>query len=276
MGRWPRERTMAQSDLVSQFEGDSPSVSPNSSRRPESGVRIEDQDAIRHITLDRRSRKNAISVEMYRALTAGLADAGSSERIRIVLLSSAGGAFSVGSDLTHHRGGAMSDSEREAFSLAAGAYLRTLASFPKPIVAAVNGLAVGVGATMLLHCDFVVASPFAAFEFSFTRQATAPDVASSVLLGERVGIQRASEWLLFGERINADTLLRFGLVNAIVPLEGLASSAYARAEALAKLPHTAVCETKRLLRQPVRAAVEEAVRLQEQLSRMRHRPPPFF
>jgi enoyl-CoA hydratase/carnithine racemase len=271
---------MAQSDPVGLFDGESPSsIPPTSSRRPETGVRIEDQGAIRHITLDRRSRKNAITVEMYRTLTATLADAASSDRIHVVLLSSAGGAFSVGSDVSSHRGppsGTVSEAEREAFALAGGAYLRNLASFPKPIVAAVNGLAVGIGATMLLHCDFVVASPFAAFEFSFTRQATAPDVASSVLLGERVGIQRASEWLLFGERINADTLLRFGLVNAIVPLEGLANSARARAEALAKLPHTAVCETKRLLRQPVRAAVEEAVRLQEQLSRMRHRPPPFF
>jgi enoyl-CoA hydratase/carnithine racemase len=217
---------MAQAVVTAgQFDGDLSTTSGPRSSRPEVGLRVEDQGAIRNVVLDRRSQKNAITLGMYQSLTYALEEAAKNDAIHVVLLSSAGGAFSVGSDLSSVVSGNASDAECEAFARATRDFLRTLASFPKPIVAAVNGLAVGVGATLLLHCDFVVASQFAAFEFSFTQHAMAPDAASSILLGERIGLQRASEWIFLGERIKADTLLRFGLVNAIVPLEELGTTA---------------------------------------------------
>jgi enoyl-CoA hydratase/carnithine racemase len=249
---------MAQPASISQVD-DLSSTGPRSTVRPEGGIRIEDQGPIRSVVLDRRSKKNALTVGMYRTLARTLVDAAENDAIHVVLLSSAGGAFSVGSDLSSIVDGEAGEPECDAFVHATRDFLRTLASFPKPIVAAVNGLAVGVGATLLLHCDFVLASQFAAFEFSFAQMAMTPDAASSVLLGERIGLQRASEWLFLGERIKADTLLRFGLVNAIVPLEELAGTARARADALAALPQGPVRETKRLLREPLRATVEDAI-----------------
>ncbi len=272
---------MAQAVLTSSaFEAD-PAGGPRSSSRPELGVRIEDLGKIRSVVLDRRSKKNALTMGMYQALTRTLEEAANSDAVHVVLLSSAGGAFSVGSDLTAIVSGDGGEAECEAFARATRDFLRTLASFPKPIVAAVNGLAVGVGATLLLHCDFVLASQFAAFEFSFAQLAMTPDAASSVLLGERIGLQRASEWLFLGERIKAETLLRFGLVNAIVPLEELATTSLARADALAALPQGAVRETKRLLREPLRSTVDDAIAgdtpsLKNSLLRLRRSLPPLF
>ena len=229
------------------------------SGRLEAGVRVEDSGAIRELILDRRSKKNAISIAMYRTLTAALREAASDPGTHVVQFSSSGGAFSIGSDLNELGSGSADPARFEEFALAVRDFLLTLVSFPKSIVAGVNGLALGMGATMLLHCDVVVASPFAAFEFSSARLPTGLDATSGVLLGARVGLQRASEWLLFGERVTANTLLQFGLVNAIVPLENLANSVRARAEALASLPQQSVCETKRLLREPLRAAVGDAI-----------------
>jgi enoyl-CoA hydratase/carnithine racemase len=271
---------MAQPASVPQGE-DLSTTGPRSSLRPEVGIRIEDQATIRSIVFDRRSKKNAITAAMYQTLTRMLVDAAQNDAVNVVLLSSAGGAFSVGSDLSSIVSGEAGESECEALAHSARDFLRTLASFPKPIVAAVNGLAVGVGATLLLHCDFVVASQFAAFEFSFAQMAMTPDAASSVLLGERIGLQRASEWLFLGERIKADTLLRFGLVNAIVPLEELASTARARADALAALPQGPVRETKRLLREPLRATVDHAIAsdapaLKNSFLRLRRSTPPLY
>jgi enoyl-CoA hydratase/carnithine racemase len=242
-----------------------PFSGPRSSRRPgsdraEAGVRFEDAGRIRKVILDRPSRKNAISPEMFRTLTSLFSEAATSDSIDVLLIASSGGAFSCGSDVSDLIEGELTTGDREVLALAAGAFLRTLACFPKPIVAAVGGLAVGLGATILLHCDLVVAAQTAAFEFPLARASLEPDAGSSVLLAARVGLQRASEWLLFGDRIDAETALRLGLVNAIVHREELASAALARAEALTRLPQMAVRETKRLLREPLRAAVEEAIR----------------
>jgi enoyl-CoA hydratase/carnithine racemase len=196
---------------------------------------------------------------MYRRLTEALEEAASDPDTHVVQLGSSGGAFSVGSDLSELGSGTVDAARFEEFASAVRDFLLTLVSFPKAIVAAVNGLAVGMGATMLLHCDVVVASPFAVFEFSSAKLLTGLDATSGVLLGARVGLQRASEWLLFGERVDAATLLQFGLVNTVVPLENLANSVRARAEALASLPQHAVRETKRVLREPLRAAVDDAI-----------------
>jgi enoyl-CoA hydratase/carnithine racemase len=247
------------------------SVRP-ASERPEAGVRVEDAGRIRKVLLDRPSKKNAITRAMYETLTATLSDAAVSDRIDVVLLASSGGAFSAGSDPSDH---GHSAADGEAFARTAGAFIRTLASFPKPIVAAVGGVAVGLGATILLHCDLVVAAQTAAFEFPRPRLAFEPEAGSSVLLAARVGLQRASEWLLFGDRIDVDSALRFGLVNTIVQREELASAALARAEALSKLPQSIVRETKRILREPLRAAVDEAIsrELDSISARLSLRPP---
>jgi enoyl-CoA hydratase/carnithine racemase len=245
---------------MSQAKVDWTSEAPRSSRppaslRPEPGVTVEDMGPVRRVVLNRRSRKNALSQSMYGMLTEALGEAAASDSTAVVLLTSAGGAFSVGNDI----GEGAVDADAESVARAALEFLRTLISFPKPVVAAVNGLAAGVGAAMLLHCDFVVASPFAVFEYSSARLAHAPDAVSAFMLQARLGLQRASEWMLLGERISAQTAYQCGLVNAVVPLEELAPSARVRAEALAALPQSAVRDTKRLLREPLRAALDEAL-----------------
>lgn len=227
------------------------------SERPEAGIRVEDVGHIRKVTIDRQSKKNAISLPMYRALTAAFAEAAENDAVRVVLVSSSGGPFSAGSELGDFWDASPSDAERAEFAKAAVEFVRTLGAFPKPIIGAVGGLAVGMGATILLNCDLVVAARTAAFEFSFAKVAPEPEAGSSVLLAARVGLQRASEWLLFGERIDAQTALDSGLVNALVHREELAGAALVRAEALAKLPKEVVVDRKRRLRLALRATLQQ-------------------
>lgn len=244
-----------------------------SSQRPECGVRIEDVGSIRRVIIDRPSKKNAITRSMYDALTDAFTEARSRFQTDVVVLTSSGGAFSVGTDFADFSQGEPVDSESEEFIRATSRFFRTLVSFPKPIVAAVGGLALGAGATLLLHCDLVVAARTAAFQFPYVKLGIAPDAGSSVLLSARVGLTRATEWLLSGDRIDVDTALAHGFVTAIVYREELDATAMARAEAIAKLPQEGVREMKRLLRQPLRAAVDEAM-ARESTSSVAHLPLP--
>jgi enoyl-CoA hydratase/carnithine racemase len=235
-----------------------PDGAPRSSRppgAPEADIRVEDSGAIRDIVLDRRGRKNALTLPMYETLQGFLRDATIDERIHVVVLRSAGGAFCIGDDvgLVAAPGQAPTPSvDLDAVARAQSQFLSSLAAFRKPIVAAVNGLAVGIGAMMLLYCDIVVASEFAAFEFSSVRLGMVPDPIPCALLQSRIGLHRSSEWLLLSERVKADEALRLGLVNAVVPLENLHGSTRARAEALAALPQRVARETKRMLHGPLR------------------------
>jgi len=221
-------------------------------------VRVEDAARVRKITLDRPAKKNALTVAMYAILDDALATAATDDRISVVQISGAGDAFTSGNDIVDFMRAATGHAEGLSPRPAAS-FLKNLASFPKPLVAAVNGLAIGIGATMLLHCDYVVASSRATFQFPFTRLALVPEAGSSILLPARVGAQRASEWMLFGDRIDAETALRAGLVNAVVPPEALEGAASARVKALTDLAVGALVETKRLLREPTRVAVEQAM-----------------
>jgi enoyl-CoA hydratase/carnithine racemase len=221
--------------------------------QPEADIRVEDNGPIRDIILDRRGRKNALTLGMYEVLQGALRDAANDERTNVVVLRSAGGAFCIGDDVGAVPGQTETPGvDLDAVARAQSEFLRNLSAFRKPIVAAVNGLAVGVGAMMLLYCDVVIASEFAAFEFSSARLGMVPDAIACALLESRIGLQRASEWLLLSERVKADEALRLGLVNAVVPLESLYGSTRARAQALADLPQRVARETKRMLHGPVR------------------------
>ncbi len=226
---------------------------------PELGVRVEDGDGIRTVVLDRPSRKNALTVSMYRNLTAALAEAANTDRTSVLRLTSSTSVFSVGNDFHTMLEGSMGEVDGDEFARTAGEFYFALAAFPKPVVAEVGGLAAGAGATILLHCDIVVAATTACFDFPSTRLGVLPDAGSSVLLAARVGLQRATDWLLFGERVDVETAHRLGIVNTIVVREQLSRTVLARANALAKLPQVTLRDTKRLLREPLRATVEEAI-----------------
>jgi enoyl-CoA hydratase/carnithine racemase len=232
-------------------------------------VHLESAGKVRRVTIDRPAKKNALTIAMYERLADALSRAAVDDAIAVVVLAGRGDAFSAGND--------MADFVRAAgtgvLPPPIGEFLRVLASFPKPIVAAVNGVAIGIGATMLLHCDYVVASTRAAFQFPFTRLALVPEGASTVLLPARVGAQRASEWLLFGDRIDAESARAAGLVNDLVAPDALDATATAKASALAGMSLGALCETKRLLREPQREAVAQALARELQAVDARLRAP---
>jgi enoyl-CoA hydratase/carnithine racemase len=203
-------------------------------------IRTEVVDRIQTITIDRPERKNALTMEMFGQIADALEAAAASD-VRAVLLRGHGGNFTSGSDVANFKGALSRDS-------AGTRMIRLLARFEKPLVAQVEGHAIGVGATMLLLCDFVYASETARIQFPFVNLGLVPEAGSSLLLPARVGHAVASELFLLGETIGADKALALRLVNAVIPsaeLEGHVGRALARLRAQ---PPEAVRQTKRLLR----------------------------
>ncbi|MGH7435934.1 MAG: enoyl-CoA hydratase/isomerase family protein [Polyangiaceae bacterium] len=225
----------------------------------EGGVRVEDAGAVRTLVLDRPSRKNAFTVGMYRTMTRALAEAASSDATSVVRLASSSAIFSAGNDFHVMLEGSIGDVDGEEFARTAVEFHLALAQFPKPVIGEVGGLAAGAGATLLLHCDVVVATTTACFEFPSTRLGVLPDGGSSFLLPARVGLQRAMDWLLFGERVDVETARQAGIVTTVVVREQLTRTVVARADALSKLPQVTLREMKRLLREPFRKDLEEAI-----------------
>lgn len=205
------------------------------------------------LTLDRPERKNAITIDMYIALTEALLSASADPAVRSVLISGAEGCFTSGNDLADFSKVEDAGSEDNVIYT----FLRELADFPKPVVAAIDGVAVGIGTTLLLHCDLAYCSVESTFKLPFVNLGLCPEYASSYLLPRLVGHVKAAEWLLLGEEFSASQARSAGLVNAVVedPL------AVAR-EQCAKLgiqPPKAVRTTKALLKKPTRKRVEQVM-----------------
>jgi enoyl-CoA hydratase/carnithine racemase len=139
-------------------------------------------------------------------------------------------------------------------------YLVQLVHFPKPIIAAVNGAAIGVGTTMLLHCDLVLAAESARFQLPFTKLALCPEAGSSFLLPRLAGLQKASELLIWGEPFDPVVAKEVGIVNEVLARDQLLARALARVEGLVDLAPEAVRATKALLRQPIRDQLDQAMR----------------
>jgi enoyl-CoA hydratase/carnithine racemase len=196
---------------------------------------------------------------MYRTMTRALAEAASTEATSVVRLASSSAIFSAGNDFNVMLEGSVGDVDGDEFARCAADFYLTLAAFPKPVVAEVGGLAAGAGATLLLHCDVVVATTTACFDFPSTRLGVLPDGGASFLLPARVGLQRAMDWLLFGERIDVETARDAGIVTTVVVREQLTRTVLARADALSKLPQVTLREMKRLLREPFRQELEAAI-----------------
>jgi enoyl-CoA hydratase/carnithine racemase len=195
------------------------------------------------ITLNRLDRKNAITSAMYGAMADALAAAETDAAVRVALLQGHETVFSAGNDIGDflNRPPARADSPVARF-------LRGIAVFPKPLVAAVCGPAVGVGTTMLLHCDLVYAGDNAAFSMPFVNLGLCPEAASSLLAPQMLGYHRAAEALLLGEPFMAEAALEVGLVNRIVPPGEANSVAQAVAHKLAAKPTQSLLETKRLMK----------------------------
>jgi len=211
------------------------------------------------ITINRPEKKNALIAEMYSAIADALENAATSSQVRVAMLTGAGEAFTSGNDIQEFLNGVSSAPFKET---PLGRFMHGLSAFPKPVIAAVNGLAIGIGATMLLHCDLVYAAAEARLQFPFVKIGLCPEFGSSFILPRVMGNARAAELMLSGEPFSAEVALAYGLVNAVVPASNVLKYALERATKLAQQPPKALQETKRLLRRWTQDEVLEAMHLE--------------
>jgi enoyl-CoA hydratase/carnithine racemase len=212
------------------------------------------------LRLTRPEKKNALTRTMYDGLAQGLRVAATHDETRVVII--AGGVdFTAGNDLSDFAA-VEADKPRPG---AAFEFLEEIRAFPKPVVAAVRGVAVGNCTTMLLHCDAVVVAKQARLQMPFARLALVPEGGSSLLLAQRVGTALANWWLMSGEAFSGEEAMRAGLALRAVEDAQVEAEAVAIAGQLAGLPPGALAETKRLLRAPMRAALE-AVMAEERVA----------
>lgn len=206
-------------------------------------VLVDATDGILQIRLNRPARKNALSQQMYRDMNSALQRAAEDSSIKVVLLQGGDDCFSAGNDLKDFLAAGVLDAEHPTVQ-----FLYLLAQCPKPLVAAVSGLAIGIGTTALLHCDLVYAADSARFQLPFTQLGLCPEAASSLLLPRLIGYQRAAQYLLLGERFDAAQAYAMGLVNQVVTSAELEALAWQKAQQLAALPADAVQTSKALLK----------------------------
>lgn len=219
-------------------------------------VRIERADGVLTLTLDRPERKNALTQAMYRTLGEAIAGADEDPSVRAILIQGEGDLFCAGNDIADFAAAADG-----AQGLAAAVLLDALARARTPIVAAAHGRSVGVGVTLLLHCDLVFLAEGASLSTPFADLALTPEAASSLLLPARIGHPRAFSMFVLGEAVAAETAMAWGLANAVTPPEELRARARAAALAVAARPREAVEVTKALMRdsEAVAARIAEEI-----------------
>lgn len=213
-------------------------------------IRIRAEGAVLTITFNRLERKNSITATIYRDVTAALTGAASDRVVRAVVLEGDESIFTAGNDMgdfLKHPG----DGEHSL----AHAFMLSLANFPKPLIAAVCGPAIGIGTTMLLHCDLVYAGDNAMFSMPFVDLGLCPEAGSSLLVPRMFGHHRAAAALLLGEPLNAQSAFEAGLVNKILPAVEVKAFAHQQARKAAAKPLSSLVETKRLMKQGQAAEV---------------------
>ena len=195
------------------------------------------------LTINRVDKKNSITSAMYSLLADALDAAQADAAVRAVVIQGHETIFSAGNDIGDFLNKPPSTQDSPVFR-----FLRSISTFPKPIVAAVCGPAVGIGTTMLLHCDLIYAGDNAAFSMPFVNLGLCPEAASSLLVPQLMGYPRAAEALLLGEPFMAESALEMGLINRIVPPAEVNALAQRQAQKLAAKPISSLMETKRLMK----------------------------
>lgn len=213
-------------------------------------VRVHAEAGVMTLTLNRPERKNSLTSDMYAALAEALARAREDAAVRVVLLQGHETVFSAGNDIDDFLHRPPSGDDSPVFR-----FLHGIATFPKPMIASVCGPAVGIGTTLLFHCDLVYAGDNAAFSMPFVNLGLCPEAASSLLVPRMLGYHRAAEALLLGEPFMAEAALEVGLVNRVLPPTEVNAYAQAQARKLAAKPLASLVETKRLMKQGDEAAV---------------------
>jgi enoyl-CoA hydratase/carnithine racemase len=218
-------------------------------------LRIDDDGPVRLLTLDRPEAKNAFNRALYDAVRAALDEAAADDSITVCVITGAGDVFSAGQDLKALARVKENPEEAQGFD----PFARALAGFDKPLIAAVNGAAVGIGTTLLLHCDLVLASDTARFKLPFAALGLAPEAASSLLLPATIGPQAAAYFLLTGDWMDAETAVARGLAWKRYAPERLLEEALDMARTIAKAPLDTLRTTKRLLQAARADAVTAAM-----------------
>ena len=206
------------------------------------------------LTLNRLEKKNSFTSVMYAALADALIQASTDASVRVVVLQGHETVFSAGNDINDFLNQPPSGPDSPVFR-----FLNAIATFPKPLLASVCGPAVGIGTTLLLHCDLAYAGDNAMFSMPFVNLGICPEAASSLLVPRLMGYHRAAEALLMGEPFMAEAALEVGLVNRVVPPTEANAVARQQALKLAAKPLTSLIETKRLLKASITPAVVERI-----------------
>jgi enoyl-CoA hydratase/carnithine racemase len=215
---------------------------------------------ILRIQLNRPAKKNAMTSSMYIEMAELLDGAAKDDQIRVVMWHAAGDSFCAGNDLEDFMKNPPASAESPQSRL-----IHALINFEKPLVAAVQGAAIGGGTTMLAHCDFVYAGESAKFQLPFVNLALVPEFGSSCLLPLRFGYLRAAELILLGQPFGALRAAELGLVTSVVPDQNLLATATETAQTLAKKPTGAVQASKRLMKGAFREQVDQAVKFENEV-----------
>jgi enoyl-CoA hydratase/carnithine racemase len=204
------------------------------------------------IEFNRTEKKNAITTAMYQSMADALKDAENDASVRAIVIAGKPGIFTAGNDLEDFLKNPPQGKESPTLQ-----FMWNLSHATKPVVAAVSGNAIGVGTTLLMHCDLVYASDNAKFAMPFTQLGLCPEFASSMLLPRIAGYQRAAEKLMLGEPFSAEEAREMGLVNKVLPQDELMTFAQAQAAKLVALPASSIRATKRLMKSDQTAAIAE-------------------
>lgn len=227
-------------------------------------VRTHLVDGVFRIEMARPEKKNALTAAMYQVLADALARADADPAVRVILIHGSGGSFTAGNDLADFLATPPLDDGAPVFR-----FIKGFAALEKPFVAAVEGVAVGVGTTMLLHCDLAYAGASARFALPFANLGLVPEAASSLLLPLRAGYARAAELLMLGEAFSAQTALELGIVNAVLPDGQVLDHALERCRNLTTQPAASLRLTKQLMKRSQRALIDETMRVEADVFRER-------
>jgi enoyl-CoA hydratase/carnithine racemase len=230
-------------------------------------VVVTDEGPIRVIRMNRPEKKNALTSAMYDAMAQAIETASGASPIRCILIAGAPGAFSAGNDLGDFMKAAMGG---EGLGNAVLRFLYALARAERPLVAAVQGVAVGIGTTMMLHCDYAVAASDARFSTPFVALGLVPEAASSLLAPRLMGQRRAFELLVMGKPLSGEEAKACGLVNQVAPAAEVEAEAMKAAQAIAALPPEGVAISRRLMKgapdDAMKRIDEEAAAFKQRLS----------
>lgn len=208
-----------------------------------SHIQVQDDQGVRIISFNRPDKRNALDLDMYKQMTEYLIEGEADNDIRAFMIHGQGNCFTSGNDVADFLKNSDLGPNHPAVR-----FLFCLLEIKKPLVAAVSGAAVGIGTTLLLHCDLVYADDTAKFQLPFVNLALVPEAGASLLLPELVGYQKAAELLLLGESFNATTAHQLNIINAIVAPQDLLSYALGQAKKLANQPPEALQATRQLMR----------------------------